>query len=216
MKVFKQEISNVPIIVGTIVILFVIGVLLWHYTSRQNQPSNVKPTAGTMQKQKPADQIPASVKPTGPSAAQIVLATVRKGEGIEHALIRQLVDDPMNYGFTGDQNDSAAVKKWAGHQAHVLAIKAGYYDWKFGAEVRVKAPNTTAYVLQEDADGNLQIGEYAATTPQGPPTTASGGTFSPATTHGVAPTIASSQFFGASQTTGKIFLVPAYQYVYAP
>ena len=150
--------------------------------------------------------------------AQVALATVHQGEGIEHALIRQLTADPANYGFTGKKDDEKAVKQWAGRQAHLLAIKAGYVDWKFGAEVRVKTANTTAYLIQKNADDSLQIAEGTVTSPPGPATTAPDSATtqlsSIGASHTVVTTIATAHFIGASASTGTILPVPVYEYVF--
>ena len=65
--------------------------------------------------------------------------------------------DPSAFGYVGDTKATALVKKWAGREAHLLAIKAGYVDRKFGAEIRVKHADRVAYVLEKDGQGNLQI-----------------------------------------------------------
>jgi hypothetical protein len=151
------------------------------------------------------------------SQPQVALATVHWTEGIEHAFIRQLVADPANYGFDGKPDDKKAVKHWAGRQAHLLAIKAGYVD-KFGAQIGVPTGDTTAYLIQKNADGSLQIVEGMVTTPPPGPTTAPDDSKIQLTgiagTHAVAATIATAQFIGASATTGEILPVPVYQYVY--
>jgi hypothetical protein len=95
------------------------------------------------------------------SSSQIAIATVRKGEGIERPLIRQLMASPDLYGFKGDASNNAAVKTWAEKKAHVIAIKAGYVDRKFGGEIRVKHPGEVAYVLENDDHGGLRVAEYA-------------------------------------------------------
>lgn len=96
-----------------------------------------------------------------PAAPQGVpeIAIVRKGEGIEHALIRQLINDPFTYGFEGDATPET-VKKWAQKKAHQIATLAGYYDWKFGREVRVKKPDFVTYLLVVDSGGKMLIEEY--------------------------------------------------------
>jgi hypothetical protein len=149
---------------------------------------------------------------TTPSTAQMQLAIVHKGEGVESALIRQFAADPVVYGFNGKQGDAKAVHQWAGRQAHLLAIKAGYYDWKFGAEVRVAAPDKMAFVIQKDAAGNLIVVEYAVTTTAStaPPT------FLQGVTHVSSATIGASNFFGASPITGNKLPVPHGEYVYFP
>jgi len=89
---------------------------------------------------------------------ELKIAIVGKGEGIEHALIRQLIFVPELYGFKGDTGDKKAVKKWAQTKAHQIAILAGYVDAKTGNEVRVKGPGgTVAYVLQADSELKLSV-----------------------------------------------------------
>jgi len=91
----------------------------------------------------------------------------------------------------------------------LLAIKAGYYDWKFGAEVRVATPDKTAYVIRENAAGSVTVIEYAVTTSATP-------TFSQGVTHVSSSTVGASNFFGASPTTGDKLPVPHGEYVYFP
>lgn len=172
-----------------------------------------------------------AISSTGPSDAQMQLAIVHKGEGVESALIRQFAADPVQYGFSGKQDDAAAVNQWANHQAHLLAIKAGYYDWKFGAEIRVRAPDKMAYVIQKDDRGNLEVVEYKVNTPtaqtpttQAQATPGSGAstnpnataTFSQGATHVASTTVAASDFFGASPVTGDKLPVQHFEYVYFP
>lgn len=86
---------------------------------------------------------------------------VQKGEGIEHAFIRQLSDDPEKFGFAGDSKDDEAVMDWAGKEAHRIAIKAGYVDLETGNEVRVGGKGgDIAYELAKDSSGSFKINEY--------------------------------------------------------
>lgn len=102
---------------------------------------------------------------------KIKLAIVRKVEGVEHPLIRQLVDEPEYWGFIGDTSRKAKVQKWAGRKAHILASNAGFVDLLRGAEIRVARPDTVAYVLVKtngkisiqvflkDKNGNYQVSQ---------------------------------------------------------
>jgi hypothetical protein len=81
------------------------------------------------------------------------LATVYKGEGIEHALRRQLEADPKSFGFNGDLDDLRQVHKWSGQEAHSLAVRSGY------ASSGVVEPGESAYVLERN-NGALEIKEY--------------------------------------------------------
>ncbi len=107
-----------------------------------------------------------AAKPAKPIPVDLV---VRKGEGVEHPLIRQLEADPsiadnLPSRFTGNRNDLAAVRRWAGHEVAVLAIKAGLVGWEFGEEYRIKAPDTIAVSFVRDPNGGLVIVQYAAST----------------------------------------------------
>lgn len=145
-------------------------------------------------------------------AAILKLATARKRDGVEHALIRQLVANPHiadgeKYKFEGRPDDARAIRQWAGRAAHILAIKAGYFDAKFHAEIRVKVPNQVAYVVQED-DSHLVVAEYRMTpdlgfaglTPQ-----------SPHNTQLIVDNAPPTHFLG---WPGAGHVVPTYEYVY--
>lgn len=56
------------------------------------------------------------------------LATLQKGEGIIHVLSRQLEDDPLRFGYTGNLDDIQATHEWARHLAGQISIKEGYWD----------------------------------------------------------------------------------------
>lgn len=96
-------------------------------------------------------------------------AIIGKGEGIEHAFIRQFIDNKEEFGFKSSLPDDAAegakineIKKWAGNEAHRLAIKTGYVDLKTGNEIRIgaKGIDSVAYVLEKDSDGDIAVQEY--------------------------------------------------------
>lgn len=89
---------------------------------------------------------------------ELKIAIVGKGEGIEHALIRQIIFVPELYGYKGDTGDKKAVKKWAQKKAHQIAILAGYVDAKTGNELRVKGQGgDVAYVLRADSELKLSV-----------------------------------------------------------
>lgn len=73
------------------------------------------------------------------------LATIRKGEGVTHVFQRQLEDDPVKFGFTGDVNNSAEVDKWVDQKAYDIAVKEGYIAEKGEAIV-----SGTQRVLEKD------------------------------------------------------------------
>jgi hypothetical protein len=90
------------------------------------------------------------------------LAIIKKGDGVENALIRQLVKYPDEFGFSGDKTDAMALNEWAGKEAHQLAVKSGYVETTTGEEVRVgaKGIDRAAYALEKDKTGKLFIQEY--------------------------------------------------------
>jgi hypothetical protein len=110
-----------------------------------------------------AAQAPVKAEVKGVSQNELIdLATIKKGEGVEHALIRQLKANPQEFGFKGDINNEAAVTRWAGNEAHKIAIRAGYIDVKTGAEIRVgtKGIGKAAYILEKDQAGKITVQEY--------------------------------------------------------
>ena len=147
-------------------------------------------------------------------ADQVELGTIHKrsGKGICWALARQLVKDPVAHGFKGNTQDAAAVKHWAGIKAFRDVILDGKYEWKFGEQIGTRGG--VAYVYQRKADGTWQIAEYTVTEPSASNPQAGHSTFSLATTHDLATSIATAHFTGVTPT-GIILPVPPYEYVYA-
>lgn len=80
------------------------------------------------------------------------ISTIQKEEGIEHALIRQLNDNPQKFGFDGDINNKTELKIWANNEAHRLAIKSGYVDSKTGTETWIRGGKEKPIfvILQDD------------------------------------------------------------------
>lgn len=207
-----KNFSRVTIIAIVIVLaICVAGIGIWIYP-RHAQPAKSSPSvpAPAQVKTNKPTLPPPTVKSTEPSASQMQLAIAHKGEGVESTFIRQFAADPVTYGFNGKQ-DPKVIHRWAGRQAHLLAIKAGYYDWKFGAEVGASAPDKMAFVIQKNAAGNLTVVEYAVT---GGSTATP--TFSRGATHIASATIGASNFFGASPITGEKLPVPHGEYVHFP
>ncbi len=88
-------------------------------------------------------------------AAVLELATIRKGEGVEHALRRQLEADPKNFGFTGDPADREVLHHWSGVRAHEIALEKDFVK-PDGTEIRVfhNEKNPVAVILsgKDDVD----------------------------------------------------------------
>ena len=98
-------------------------------------------------------------------------AIIHKGQGIEHALIRQIEHDPkmaQELGFKGNVSDTKALHAFAQHQAHIVAIKEGYVD-NAGHEVRITEGDKVGYelsmkdghpvVIEKTVDGKV-LGTY--------------------------------------------------------
>jgi hypothetical protein len=196
-------------IVGFVLLFCLVGLLLLHYMNKQ-RPVKEKPSPITQTQEAPAVQpeitAPASASVSTLREDQLKLATVGRGEGVEHALIRQLVADPSEYGFSGDVSNKRAVKKWAGRRAHFVAVRAGYFDWKFGAEIRVKHPGKTAFLLEKNSNGKFQVAEYKVSSHDG-----SGVSPEPQKTLTLASRTAHSEFLG---WPGAHASIPVYEYLY--
>jgi hypothetical protein len=158
---------------------------------------------GRFSKTAPTAQTPAAVttQSTAPPAVlpPVVadINVVHSGEGIESPLIRQLIADPSLAGFSGNRDDARAVKQWAGRQAHLLAIKAGFVEWKFGEEMRVKYPGVSAFRIEKDSTGKLTIVEYAVSSMM----SAGASGYSQVSVHQVAATVTTSHFIGPMDGT---------------
>lgn len=99
-----------------------------------------------------------------PTQDVLNLATIGRGQGVEHALIRQLKADPTKWGFKGKADDLTAVNKWAGGEAHRIATNSGYAEGghtKIGVrDLSGQGKTNPAYVLEQDASGNIVVKEY--------------------------------------------------------
>ena len=149
-----------------------------------------------------------------PSAAKLALAVVHKGEGVENAFIRQLMANPslcdrnkVCHPFAGNRSNTPALKTWAGHEAQVIAVKTGYFDPKFWSEIRVAAPDRTAYVLESTANGGMRVIEQGVTVTH---TAVTATTSPPPQVRIAAATITQAHFIGWPGTGNRI---PAYEYL---
>lgn len=94
------------------------------------------------------------------------LASIKKGEGIENVLIRQLEDNPQGMGCPEEIIGNAkAVHQWAGEQAHEIAKEQGYF--KVGADGKITetrvywdAKKPTEFLLSHDTTtGKFSVAE---------------------------------------------------------
>jgi len=79
-------------------------------------------------------------------------AMIRKGEGITHALVRQLKSDPKSFGFEGDENNTIELHRWAQQKSYDLAVENDFINPEKGVEVRVvfDKDNPSGYFLHKD------------------------------------------------------------------
>ena len=182
---------------AAVVVILLVGALGLNYEMRRQ-----------IDALKNARSLPLRLQPAShPNTVQVLaeklkLATVGNGEGFENPAIRELASTPESCGFSGDVSQAAAVKAWAQRKAHLVAIRAGYYDWKFGAEIRIKGPNKVAFVLECGGGDVLRVGGY----------TVSGGDLqsTPQNVQKLAGSYLQAQFLG---TPGSEHLQP-YEYLY--
>jgi|GEM_PF-4865831 len=124
-------------------------------------------TSKDYQAEQPTQQEPVSPVTPEPEKVDLSDAIVRKGEGAEHALIRQLVKNPEEFGYKGDPADIAAVKTWAGGEAHRIALDQGIVKMEGGAmhEIKTGVADKIAYHL-ENVDGKVSVEEIDMTSGQ--------------------------------------------------
>ncbi len=95
---------------------------------------------------------------------QIETATIQSGSGnnsVEGVFIKQLMNNPKDFGFTGDTESIEKVRAWANGEAHRIASDNGYFDKKTGQGVWMKSSSIghNAYVLNNN-DGKIGVDEY--------------------------------------------------------
>lgn len=104
---------------------------------------------------------------TGITPEQLELATIKRGEGVTHAIVRQLKVDPEKFGY--DPKSGMSVDRWAILKSRDIAIENGYIR-PDGSEVRVLhlgEGKNTAYILETDASGKFKVTEYLEGKPSG-------------------------------------------------
>lgn len=145
-------------------------------TARNNQPAVAMATVVTGHLVPPQSVLPTPSSLKKPNIKdQLAMGMVRRREGMEHPLIRQLIANPelitlaTKEGMTpflGDAKNKVALKKWAGRQADILAESSGFkFRGDGGAEVRIKNPDEIAFIIVTNGSGGLSIAEYKAATP---------------------------------------------------
>lgn len=113
-----------------------------------------------------ATAVKPAVKLSAPAPAQtfaerMKLANVERGGSFIRSVGRQLKADPVTWGFKGDPADAHAVKKWADREATLIAIRDEKFSPEYGAEIRVKTPDRTAYLLEKGSDGQTTVAVFS-------------------------------------------------------
>jgi hypothetical protein len=102
------------------------------FTPDTSHPSTTNPTPEPTATQtptgtpRPEATATATPKTIPENTGAKVSATVHKGQGVEHAFIRQIEHNPklaQELGFKGDVNNAKALHKFAGQQAHKIALE---------------------------------------------------------------------------------------------
>lgn len=112
---------------------------------------------------------PESVEPVSAEKEKLFeqLATIKKGDGIENVLIRQLEADPAKMGCDEEiiSKGEDAIHRWAQGEAHRIALKVGYVklDPETGKFVETRVflneKNPTRFCLEFDKDENKYLVE---------------------------------------------------------
>jgi len=92
-----------------------------------------------------------NIKETGD--VEKALATVYKGEGVEHVTRRLIEANPQAYGYNGDTDDFKAIHEYSGKEAHRIAIKGGFVETTENGgtkEIRIKEANKYAFTADDD------------------------------------------------------------------
>lgn len=85
-------------------------------------------------------------------------ATIGKGEGIEHAFVRQIKLHPEQFGFKGDAHNADALNQFAGVKAHKLAEQFGYVSYKDGTMIETRIRDEgVSYVLNSTHEGHVML-----------------------------------------------------------
>ncbi len=91
-------------------------------------------------------------------------AVVGQGEGVEHTLIRQIKHNfelAKKLGYDGKPDNTKALEKFAGVEAHKIAIARGYVDKFTGEEIHVKKAGEVAYkLIPGDGKDNYKVEEF--------------------------------------------------------
>lgn len=162
MSIIKKILKGLLIFVGVVMLIVIVCIII-DWPGKQ-------PTKPILTEKPKVIETPSAIKIEPPHSsnsyvAKLEMATVWVTEGIEHAFIRQLVAEPKMFGWTGDVDTH--IKTWAGHEAHLIAIRAGYVNNRTGEEIRIQTPGKVAFVLSNEGgkitvqkierDGNVEV-----------------------------------------------------------
>lgn len=113
-----------------------------------------------------------------PSEEKMKQAIVGKGEGVSHAVMRQLIgadkteaqleagqfkvdkDHLEKMGYEGNINNKAEIVEWARSEAGDIVTDEDYHNKKTNKETWVMGEDKSAYVLHGDKDSGFHIAEH--------------------------------------------------------
>lgn len=127
-----------------------------HDTATAHDSTHVKVEQPSSPTEKIAEKVAAHINPD---------AIVHKGQGIEHAFIKQIEHNPIlakelaeKAGFKGDLNNPKILHEFAGKQAHLIAINEGYVDSTTGHQVSVLQADKVGYEIKME-NGHIAVDE---------------------------------------------------------
>jgi hypothetical protein len=160
--------GSLAIAIVALVMIFLVGKLLdmkfYHAIPSHSQAAVTKPaTTNTL----PDARALLAQEKTREAAAQLNRELIHGRDGFENPVERQLENDPQvfskvpGFAFKGDMSSARDRKAWAQHNAHVIAIKTGHVDPKFGGEIRYRKADAVRIVIAVAPDGKgIVVNEY--------------------------------------------------------
>ncbi len=88
---------------------------------------------------------------------QLELATVRQGDGLIRIAQRQLADDPVKYGYSGDINNEKEVAHWVRKTAFDSVVKAGLANADGWMGLGGKSIGNMAVMIEKSEDGKINF-----------------------------------------------------------
>lgn len=93
------------------------------------------------------------------------LATVKEGDALWSLFNRQLVENPTEFGFTGDVSNEAAVNEWASNESVKIMVENNFVGQGQELVLNDGAAEKLSVVLTKGADGTISTLWYNEGTP---------------------------------------------------